>query len=1032
MIQYSTIYNGTMHAIESIEEIGRTIKQMISIAKYWEDLSILQVNREPARANGIPYADRSSAASGKRSRSPYYGTLNGSWKFRYYDSVQDVPQDFYEENADRSEWDELLVPSCWQVNGYDQLHYTNVNYPIPCDPPYVPDRNPAGLYAREFELADDWTDKEKYIVFEGVNSCFYVWVNGSFVGYSQGSRVPAEFRLTGLRSGTNRIAVMVLKWCDGTYLEDQDAWRYSGIFRDVYLLARDQAHVRDVFLKQELSEDFGAAVLNVEVEAVGDVRVSAILTNAEGAQIASGESDVSNAATIRLTLDRPQLWNAENPYLYRLYVQAGDETFYFPVGFRKVDVEGGVFRINGKAVKLKGVNRHDSHPSLGQTIPLNHMIRDLKLMKRHNVNTIRTSHYPNDPRFLDLCDEFGFYVIDEADLECHGIGSADNTIEGEIHRLTNDPDWRDAFLDRAVRMVERDKNHPSVIIWSMGNESGYGDNHIAMQQWTKARDDSRLVHNEGGAPINKGSTDTESLDIESRMYASPADIEAYAQNPDNRKPLFLCEYSHAMGNGPGDLHDYWEIIYRYPKLMGGCVWEWTDHGIATETPEGVAYFAYGGDFGDMPNDGNFCIDGLVTPDRKPHTGLLELKQVIAPVAIAKSDAEEGQYEIRNLYDFTDLSRTYVQWKLEEDGKIVRQGTIWQLDAAPQQAQLLKPDLGQASSSARQLTFSVRAKEETPWAEAGYELAFAQFELGSASARAASMDAAASSIQARESGSELMLTGRNFRYAFDLTAGAFNSLKKHGVEMLAAPTSFAIWRAPTDNDMHIKRQWFDEGYDRAEMKVYACEWRQRDEGKVEIEVRFSLGGYIRRPLLNGEARWTIDGAGQIALAVQANVREGLPYLPRFGLQLTMPQGNEEVEYFGYGPHESYVDKRRSVKKGRYLQTVDEMFEPYIYPQENGARYDTEWAIVSNELGMGLRFESGSPFSFGASHYSAEELTLATHAHLLRKSDQTIVHLDYRMSGVGSNSCGPQLAEKYRFDEREFAFDLLIKPVFKEDE
>ncbi len=1010
------------------------VVKVISVSKYWEDPSILQINREPARAHYIPYADRSGAASGKRARSPYYGTLNGSWKFRYYDSVQEVPEGFYEENADRTGWDELLVPSCWQVNGYDQLHYTNINYPIPCDPPYVPDRNPAGLYEREFEIPAAWADKEKYVVFEGVNSCFYIWVNGSFVGYSQGSRVPAEFKLTGIRGGKNRIAVMVLKWCDGTYIEDQDAWRYSGIFRDVYLLARDKAHVRDAFLKQQLSEDFGSAELSVDVEAVGAIQLSVVLTDAEGTMISSADSAVSGATTIKLTVSDPELWNAERPYLYRLYVQAGDETLYFPVGFRKVDIVDGVFRINGQAVKLKGVNRHDSHPSLGQTIPLNHMIRDLKLMKRHNVNTIRTSHYPNDTRFLDLCDEYGFYVIDEADLECHGIGSGDSAREGEFHRLTNDPAWKDAFVDRAVRMVERDKNHACVIIWSMGNESGYGPNHIAMQKWTRIRDGSRPVHYEGAAPHYKGSTDTESLDMESRMYASPAEIEAYAQDPANLKPMFLCEYSHAMGNGPGDLHDYWEVIYRYPKLMGGCVWEWTDHGISTETPEGVPYFAYGGDFGDLPNDGNFCIDGLVTPDRKPHTGLLELKQVIAPVKIEKSDEEEGSYLVRNLYDFADLSRTYIQWKLEEDGKIVRQGTIWQLEAGPHQEQLVKPDLGSDDAAPRLLTFSVRVKEETPWAEAGYELTFAQFELGAESPRVSS-DSSASvgrPLNARVIGSELALEGADFRYVFDLAGGAFRSLKKHGVEMLAAPTRFAIWRAPTDNDMHVKKQWFDEGYDRAETKIYACEWKQTGEGVVEIEARFSLGAYIRCPLLHGEAAWTVDGSGQIALAVKATVREGLPYLPRFGLQLTMPKGSEEVEYAGFGPHESYVDKRRSVKKGRYLLTVDDMFESYIHPQENGARNDTEWAIVSNEQGMGLRFESGLPFSFGASHYPAEELTRATHAHLLKKSVETIVHLDYRMSGVGSNSCGPQLADKYRLDKREFAFDLRIKPVFKEDE
>ncbi|AJY76131.1 glycoside hydrolase family 2 TIM barrel-domain containing protein [Paenibacillus beijingensis] len=1011
---------------------------MIRINKYWEDPNVLHVNREPARAAYIPYRDMEAAAKGKRGNSPYYQTLNGSWKFQYRESAAQVDDHFYEAGADVSGWDDLLVPSCWQTNGYDQLHYTNINYPIPCDPPFVPDDNPAGLYIRDFQLGERLSDKETYIVFEGVNSCFYLWVNGSFAGYSKGSRMPAEFRITPyLQPGQNRIAAMVLKWCDGTYLEDQDLWRYSGIFRDVYLLGRDPVHVRDIGIRTELSADFESALLHFDLKSTGSLQVSAELRDARNHSIGRSDLIVDGDGTLHLEVNKPVLWNAEHPYLYQLYIYAGEEVLRFPVGFRTVDTHGGVFRINGQAVKLKGVNRHDSHPVLGQTIPLNHMKRDLMIMKRHNINTIRTSHYPNDYRFLDLCDEIGFYVIDEADLECHGISIAEDWAPGAFHKLSADPQWRNAFLDRAERLVERDKNHPSVVIWSMGNESGYDLNHIAMAEWTKERDPSRPVHYEGAAPGYNGHANTECLDMESRMYATVAEIEAYAKDESSRKPLFLCEYSHAMGNGPGDLNDYWNVIDRYPKLMGGCVWEWCDHGIATMTEDGTAFYAYGGDFGDRPNDGNFCLDGLVFPDRRPHTGLLELKQIIAPVKFEAVDLAGGRVRAVNRYDFIDLSNIAVYWKVERDGVITDQGQILELSAAPGTGEIvsLPYSLPPEAAGSWTLTLSCWQKFETAWAAPGYELSFAQFELpvpAPAAGERRQPAAAAAPVYAAAENNRLTVSGPDFRHQFDLNAGTLTGISKHGVNMLAGPARFNIWRAPIDNDMHVKKNWIHEGYDRAEMKVYECEWRQHADFAVEVTVKFSLGGYIRYPLLHGTAVWMVDGSGAISLKTDVRVRDGLVYLPRFGLQLTLPEGNEEVEYYGYGPRESYVDKRRSVKKGRYETTVGEMFEPYIMPQENGSRYGTEWATVSNPLGMGLKFTSAEPFSFNAAHFTPEDLTKAAHTYELAGRKETIVHLDYKMSGVGSASCGPELAEQYRLDEKEFTFGLTIQPVFKEDQ
>ncbi|ANE45227.1 glycoside hydrolase [Paenibacillus swuensis] len=1011
---------------------------MISLENYWENPRLLHVNREQPRAYYIPYADTVSAKERKRGRSPYYQTLNGNWKFKYYDSIAKVEESFYREEADISAWDTLLVPSCWQAKGYDQLHYTNVNYPIPCDPPYVPDTNPAGSYVREFRISDTWDGKEKYVVFEGVNSCFYLWVNGVFVGFSKGSRIPAEFNITDyVHSGLNKMAVLVLKWCDGTYIEDQDLWRYSGIYRDVYLLAREKTHIRDVFIRQQFDEDYASVSLQLEIEATGKQNIRAELYDAEGNEITRSEIEGHGSLAMRLQIHEPVLWNAEQPYLYQLSLYSGEEVLSFSVGIRSVDIVDGVFRINGRPVKLKGVNRHDSHPELGQTIPINHMIRDLKLMKQHHINTIRTAHYPNDPRFLELCNEYGFYVIDEGDLECHGIGIAENWAEGAFHKLSADPEWQQAFVDRAERMVERDKNQACIVMWSLGNESGYDVNHIAMADWIRQRDSSRPVHYEGAAPAYKGHENTECLDIESRMYASVSEIEAYAAEPANTKPMFLCEYSHAMGNGPGDLKDYWDVIYRYPKLMGGCVWEWCDHGVKARTSDGTPYYAYGGDFGDKPNDGNFCIDGLVTPDRLPHNGLLELKQVLAPVRFEAVDLVQGLVKITNLYDFRDLRGIALFWKMEEEGRLLAQGKLGEYIVPPQQHEVIQVPytLPEAAKGQVIVTLTCIAEEGTIGSVPGQELSFAQFELPvtvEKEIRSSSHQGYSDSgLYVHRQGHELMMNGLDFQHIFDMYHGCFVRISRNEVDMISQPAEFTIWRAPTDNDMYIRKEWIDEGYDRAGMKLYQSTWKKQETGEVEIRVTYSLGGYIRRPIMQGEAIWTVYANGEIRLHTQVEVREELPYLPRFGLRLTMPEGNEEVEYYGNGPHESYVDKRNSVKRGRYLTTVDSMFENYIMPQENGSRYGTEWATVSSELGMGLHFTSPKAFSMNVSHYTSDELTRAAHSHELRKSKETFVHLDYQMSGVGSNSCGPQLLEPYRLNQKTFGFSLNILPIFKED-
>jgi beta-galactosidase len=1012
---------------------------MFFVEKYWENPHVLHVNCEEPHAYFIPYESEGSAEKGIRGNSEFFKSLNGVWKFKYHDTVYNVEDGFYAEGFDASSWDNLMVPSNWQMHGYDKPHYTNVNYPYPCDPPFVPNDNPAGLYIRDFnaELKDG---KEEFLVFEGVDSCFYLWVNGTPAGYSQVSHMTSEFNITQyLKPGQNRIAVMVLKWCDGSYLEDQDMWRFSGIFREVYLLHRDKTHISDIFVKTEMNNDFTQGIIKCEAELEGSSAssVRAVLKDIDGTVLYDQTSDTRHKVNMEFNIANPELWSAETPNLYELYLYHGEEVIPLKAGFRKVEIRDSVILFNGRAIKFKGVNRHDSHPELGHTVPLYHMKNDLILMKRHNINAIRTSHYPNDPRFLELCDELGFYVIGEADLETHGAGAA-----GYYSMLARSPEYEEAFLDRMQRMVERDKNHPCVFMWSLGNESGFGDNHRKMALWTKSRDNTRLVHYESAfsqAEMDntnaKDPIDTSCLDVYSRMYPPLAWItDEFLKNKSEKRPLILCEYSHAMGNGPGDLKDYWDLFYKYPRLAGGFVWEWTDHSVKTKTPDGKEYYAYGGDFGDKPNDGNFCVDGLVYPDRTPHKGLLELKSVIAPVRTEAVDLRSGKIRVTNLYDFINLSHLLLEWKVEKDGEIIDHGEIDGIAVAPHKSRIvtLPCSIPERADGRYFLTVSYTLVTNTAWAEKGYEVAFEQFELPVG--RVEKMTVRKSdmpSLHIDKTENEITISGSDFKYVFNRYYGSFTKLEYNGIDMICTKLKFGVWRAPTDNDRYIKHQWMKEGYDRLDTHTYSVSIVSEDEKHISIYSEFSLGGYIVKPVIRAGATWTVYGSGDIVLETEAKVREGVPFLPRFGLKLCMPEGNERVEYFGYGPHESYVDKRRSTWKSRFETTVSSMHENYLRPQENGSHYKTEWAAVTDLNGAGLLFAGMDDFSFNASHYTPEDITAASHPYELEKRNETIIHIDYKVSGVGSNSCGPELLPKYRLDEQNISFKLRMKPVFIED-
>lgn len=999
----------------------------------WQDPTIIQVNRELARTYYIPFGSCKDALAYHKGTSPYYRLLNGAWKFSYHDSFINAPSDFHELSFNSDNWTTLPVPSNWQLHGYDKPHYTNVNYPFPVNPPYVPNENPTGLYIKEFTLPANWNEKQIFINFEGVNSCFYIWLNGTYIGYSQGTHLPAEFDLTNsLVEGNNKLAIKVLKWCDGSYLEDQDFYRLSGIFRDVYLLARSKSHIVDVFAKPSLDMTYTHGILT------GSVTLNASLTGEYTVSLFDAQHQLiatQNCSKETFIFEVPNVakWTAETPDLYTLVLHYEDEFIPLQIGFRNIEVaENGALLVNGVAIKLKGVNRHDSHPDLGHYTPVTHMVKDLMIKKRHNINTVRTSHYPNSPEFLRLCNIYGFYVIDEADLETHGMESS-----ADCNLLTNDPLWENAYLDRMIRMVERDKNHPCIIMWSLGNESFFGKNHIAMSDWAKNRDAGRLVHYEGTVHF-RGKTEIgceegkvhPCVDVVSYMYSSPEDVAKEGQDTADNRPFFLCEYSHAMGVGPGDLKTYWDLFYKHPRLIGGCVWEWCDHSVRQYDEEGNAFFVYGGYFGEFPHDSNFCVDGLVSPDRVPHTGLKDYKQVIQPVQVEAIDLSCGKVALTNRYDFLDLSGLQLEWTLTKDGYAYQTGTVANLQVSAHTTSELQLDYTLPSDANGDffLNLSFVQKASTPWAERGYEVAFWQFELQTAMMLLAP---AVDTLKMQEDLTHFTFIGENFEYHFNKFHGSFESLQTNGVELLANRPVPSIWRAPTDNDRNIKHSWHHLMMHCATPHIYNTSILKATNTFVKLQVDYALGGPSVSPLLQGITTYTIWATGEIQVAMHADVRENLTALPRFGLELHMPAGNEQVAYFGMGPNENYIDLCQSAYMGRFETTVSNMYEPYIKPQECGNRTKVRWASVTTNTGVGLIIKGDTDFSLSALHYTAHDLEATPMAHQLKPRKETILHIDYRQTGIGSNSCGPQLASAFTFNQKEIDFTFSIKPIWTEN-
>lgn len=1124
----------------------------------WENPQVVERNKEPAHATLLPYQDIEAALANDRSASTYFKLLNGDWKFKWLPNPTAAPESFYEETEDVSAWDDVAVPGNWQMQGYGTPMYTNVQYPF--SPDYMPavpeDGNPVGSYRTTFTVPEVWDGKQVFIVFDGVDSAFYLWVNGQSVGYSQGSRLPAEFNLTSyLRPGENTLAVRVYRWSDGSYLEDQDFWRLSGIYRDVYLYATPTVHIRDFWARPDLDEANRHATLSVRVKLhsytaayVGGYAVEAQLLDAAQRPVTGDRWRIANGACqsagqesvheLVLAVSDPAKWSAEHPYLYTLLLTLRDadghvlEVERSSVGFRKVEIEGGKILINGVPVTFRGVNRHEHDPDTGHAVSVASMIQDILLMKRFNINAVRTCHYPDDPRWYDLCDQYGLYLIDEANIESHGVWD----------EPTKDPDWRTAFLERGIRMVERDKNHASVVIWSMGNESGHGPNHAAIAAWIHENDPSRPVHYESAG-------DQPYVDMISTMYPPLDRLVQMATVPNEGRPFILCEYAHAMGNSPGNLKEYWEIIEQQPRLCGAFVWDWMDQGLRRTTDDGVDWFAYGGDYGESPHDGSFCINGLIFPDRTVHPAMWELKKVHQPVKVEAVDLPAGKVEVVNKHFFSDLNGLDIAWTLSADGQVVQQGQLPRLGTKAGGREGLTIPFDQPSvAPGIEYWLMVRftLAEATSWADQGHEIAWDQFKVPFEVPAVDPPDISEMpSLALSDSGSQAVVEGEVFRLVFDRQAGTVTSLRYQGHELIKRGPRYNFWRAPTENDSAKWReraavQWRDVGLDQLEETVGEVSVAQLSPQVVRISVRSvctpsgevvasqragpesqadllgmflsraldreglkllcqrididygSLPGTIKAAKIKGligaftrdnrvpellrtiyellqetapdrippefiaavfpdeaevpvakvpavpeparfdcETTYTVYGSGDVTIDAHVTpASEGLPFLPRIGLQMTVPGEYETFTWYGRGPHETYVDRKEGAWVDVHSGTVDEQYVPYVVPEENGNKTDVRWVTLTNDAGVGL-LAAGSPvLEVSAHHYTTKDLTDAKHTYELTRREDITLSLDYAQSGLGSASCGPGRLEKYKLQPEEMCYRVRLRPFSAE--
>ena len=1009
------------------------------VPRYYENLSVLHENTMPARAYYIPASKRMDNLVEHREESDRMQLLNGTWKFQYFNSIYDIQDSFFEKNYDTENFDEIQVPSVWQMAGYDTHQYTNIRYPFPFDPPYVPQDIPCGAYVHTFEYSRDEKAPKSFLNFEGVDSCFYVWINGSYIGYSQVSHMTSEFDVTDvLQDGTNTVAVLVMKWCDGSYLEDQDKFRMSGIFRDVYILKRPKQAISDYHIKTRI-EDMLAKV-EIEMKFYSPLNVKISIEDRNGAVVALGSIAEEGKAVLEIA--SPELWNTENPYLYKLILETENEVIVDHIALRKIEIKDQVIYLNGQKIKFRGVNRHDSDPVTGFTISLEQITTDLTLMKQHNFNAIRSSHYPNAPFFYEMCDKYGFMVIDEADIEAHGpfmIYRKEDTDYNRFKRwnekIADDPVWEEAIVDRVKLMVERDKNRFCIVMWSMGNESAYGCNFEKALEWTKNFDPDRITQYESARYRNYDETyDYSNLDVYSRMYPALSEIQEYLDK-DGSKPFLLVEYCHSMGNGPGDFEDYFQMIQDNDKMCGGFVWEWCDHAIAHGTAEnGKTIYAYGGDHGEEIHDGNFCMDGLVYPDRTVHTGLLEYKNVYRPARVISYNKESGELVLHNYMDFDDL-KDYVKisYELTQDGLVISKGILPEFSVAPHGEGKTNLKINVPENGKCYLKLIYHLKKELPLLDEDHILGFDEIEVSKEDTKCKLAEkwipktVVDSELQVNENDTQIHIKGREFAYTIDKRTALFTEMKFAGREYLNHPMELNIWRAPTDNDMYIKSEWKKAHYDKAYTRAYTTEVVQGKHG-VKITSHASVVAETVQKILDVTITWKIEAAGKIDADIAVTKDDEFPDLPRFGVRMFLDKKLSAVRYFGMGPQESYCDKHQAASHGLYRADVGDLHEDYIRPQENGSHYDCEYVELNNSR-YGIVASAEKAFSFNASYYTQEELEKKTHNYELIESDSVVFCVDYALNGIGSNSCGPVVLEQYRFDDVLFRFQFTLIPYVK---
>lgn len=1012
----------------------------------WENELIFAVNKEPGHNTYIPYpsveslkADKTFDKPWETPNSDYYLSLNGNWKFNWVKQPSERPVNFYKMNYDVSAWKEIPVPSNWEMLGYGTPIYTNITYPFKNNPPLIQPQkgytnetevNPVGSYRREFTIPAGWDGKEIILHFNGVYSGIYVWVNGQKVGYSEGANNDAEFNITKYaKTGTNTIAAEVYRFTDASYIEDQDMFRLSGIHRDVYVYATPKVHVRDYFLKSEFNgNDFSAATFktalsvrnygnNTEKAAIAEVslldpsgKVVAALTQ----PITQLKGKTEQKYDLQAKVDKPLLWSAENPHLYTAIVTLKDsegkvtEAMSSKFGFRKIEIKNRRVYINNKAVFFKGVNRHDIHPQYGKAVPVESMIEDIVLMKNHNINMVRTSHYPNDPKMYALYDYYGLYIMDEADLENHGNGS-----------ISDKPSWIPAFVDRIERVIERDKNHPSVIFWSLGNEGSNGENFTAMSK--RAREmDTRPIHYEGKNEI---------ADIRSQMYPDMRDLNRIDQM-DEDKPYFFCEYAHSMGNAPGNLGEYWDYIYKSERIIGGCVWDWVDQAINKHGEPANKYY-YGGDFGDKPNDADFCCNGLTTADRRVTAKLLEAKKVFQYIRMTPLALMSGKIQIENKYDFTNLNQFDIAWEVIKDGVKTESGSLASINLEPDGKQPIVIPYNKNLEVGKEYFLNVyfSLKNKTVWADKGHLVASEQFALNNRPAVPMVNVDALKTLDVTTQGNNLIIKGQNFGMTFDTESGTMKSLQYDNKEMFHQNNGLALnWYRSVSNDKYTDQNYYPTTYGKPLVSYQIAD----DKKSVTILSYMNATIAYRNPVeIPYLIKYIIYGDGTIDMDANYTLPSNSAIVHRLGLQVVLPQEYDNIQWYGRGPHENYADRKRSAYFGRFNKTVKEMEEEhYVRAQSMGSREDVRWLTISDKNNRGLKITSKDQLSFSALHFSDKDLWEAKHDFELDniRQPEVYLNLDCIQQGLGNASCGPRPLPQYMIPVNQpVGYSFRIEPI-----